>query len=95
MSGDFPILYHFTPIFIASFQADGNNGAALDVVVYGYRAMFLFEVVPDDGQTRSNAANVLFHRLDGGGVAGHLHFVLVVNARTLIGEADGVPLVVD
>ena len=54
-----------------------------------------FQVVAHDGQARSDATDVAFHRLDGGREAGELGLVLVLDARPLVGEADGVAPVED
>lgn len=72
-----------------------TTGAGSQVVLDGDGAVRIVQVFPDDGQARTDAADVALHGFDGRREPGQLGLLLLVDARALVGEPDGVALVQD
>ena len=75
------------------FQADRDDGTRNQVILYDYGPITVVEVVLHDGESRSHAPNVFFHRLDSRGESRFLSAFLLGDARTLVCEANGVPVI--
>ena len=79
----------------SSGEADRDDGPRSQIVLNSNGPVRGFEILPHDGESRSYSANVVSHRLNCGGESGHLGFLLRGDARTMVGETDGVTLIAD
>ena len=74
-------------------QTYRNHGAVAHVVLDGYGAAGVFQVLLHHGKPGSGSADIPFHLAVCAGNAKVEGALLVVDARSLIGEADGVAAV--
>ena len=85
----------FGKLGIAAVGADGDHRSGAEVVLDADGAVGEVEVFLHDGKTRSYAADVAFHGLDGRGESGQLRAVFTGDARPLVREADGAAVIED
>ena len=74
-------------------DGDGDDRPLVDVVLYQEPTPLHFKVTAYDGKSRAHATDVLLHRSGGRGDARLLGQALLLDARPLVREADGVAMI--